>query len=279
MVAVTVVGSVNLDLVATLDVLPAPGQTRTASGLERLPGGKGANQALAAVRLGARTRLVAAVGADTAAEAALELLRGGGVALGAVRQAEAPTGIAMIEVDRAGETTIVVVPGANAALEVSAADVAGADAVLSVLEVPDAAVAAAAEHAPGLFVLNAAPARPVPAAVLRRADLVVVNRGEYDALPGLDAARAVAVTEGAAGARLLRHGQEVARASPPPVTAVDGTGAGDAFAAAMAVGLVEGRSDTDLLARGCAAGALAATRAGAQPALPSRAEIEKVLGT
>jgi len=272
---VTVVGSVNLDLVATLDQLPAAGETRTASGFTRVPGGKGANQALAAARLGATVHLVAAVGTD--GEEALALLRREGVELTRVREVDTTTGLALIEVDTAGETTIVVVPGANAALTVTPEDVAGADAVLTVLEVPDDAVRAAAEHATGLFVLNAAPARPVSPDVLVRADLVVVNRAEHAAIPGLDAARAVAVTRGAEGVVLLRDGREVARAVPPPVTAVDGTGAGDAFVAAVVVGLLDGVADAELLARGCAAGALAATRPGAQPSLPTAAEIAAVL--
>ncbi|MGH4022764.1 MAG: PfkB family carbohydrate kinase, partial [Pseudonocardiaceae bacterium] len=201
----------------------------------------------------------------------------GGVELDAVREVDAPTGIALIEVDDAGETTIVVVPGANAALQVGGSDVAGAGAVLTVLEVPDTAVRAAAEHATGLFALNAAPARPVPGTVLRRADLVVVNRAEHAALDGSDQARTVAVTDGSRGAVLLRDGREVAHAAPPPVNAVDGTAAGDAFVGAMVVGMLEGRRDTELLARACAAGALAATRPGAQPSLPTAAEIDEVL--
>ncbi len=273
----TVVGSVNLDLVAALPRLPRPGETLTATGLTRIPGGKGANQALAARRLGLPVRLVAAVGTDPEADAALHLLRHEGVGLDRLQRVTEPTGIALISVDSAAETTIVVVPGANAALHVTADDVAGADAVLTVLEVAEQAVTAAAEHTTGLFVLNAAPARPVPPDVLRRADLVVVNRVEYRAVPGLHAARAVLVTDGPRGAVLLRDGQQVAAASPPLVNAVDGTGAGDAFIGAAVAGLLRGLPDTELLARACAAGALAATRPGAQPSLPTAAEIDQVL--
>lgn len=276
-VRVTVVGSVNLDLVASVPRLPHPGETLTATGLARHPGGKGANQALAVRRLGLPVRLVAAVGTDPEAETALELLRGAGVGLAGLRRVAEPTGLALITVDAAGETTIVAIPGANAALRVCAEDVAGADAVLTVLEVPDHAVATAAQHATGLFVLNAAPARPVPLEVLRRADLVVVNRAEYAALPGLHAARAVAVTYGPRGAVLLRDGQQVAAAAPPPVSAVDGTAAGDAFVGAAVAGLLTGLRDAELLTRACAAGALAATRRGAQPSLPTAAEIDEVL--
>lgn len=272
---IIVVGSVNLDLVARVPRLPGPGETVAATGLSRVPGGKGANQALAARRLGAEVALVAAVGDDPVADEALGLLSVGGVDLSGVRDvAGIPTGHALITVDDAGETTIVIAAGANAALTVQATDVRGADAVLTVLEVPDAAVAAAVEHATGFVVLTAAPPRPVAPAVLRRADLVVVNRAEDAALDGLDVAGAVAVTHGADGAVLRRGGHEVARSAPPPVTAVDGTAAGDAFTAALTVALLDGASDAGALRFACAAGALAATRAGAQPSLPTFADVE-----
>jgi ribokinase len=274
---VTVVGSVNLDLVAAVPRLPKPGETLTATGLTRIPGGKGANQALAARRLGLPVRLVAAVGADPEADTALQVLDREGVELDRLQRVTAPTGLALIAVDTTGETTIVVIPGANAELRVEDEDVTGADAVLTVLEVPEHAVTAAARHATGLFVLNAAPARPVPPEVLRRADLVVVNSAEYAALPGVNAARAVAVTYGARGAVLFRDGIEVETAVPPPIRVVDGTAAGDAFVGAAVAGLLSGLRDTEMLARACAAGALAATRAGAQPSLPTAAEIDEVL--
>lgn len=276
-----VVGSVNLDLVARVDRLPAAGETLPATEFSRVPGGKGANQALAARRLGAPVRLLASVGADELADEALALLRESGVDLAGVRSAaRQPTGLALIQVDQAGDTTIVVVPGANAALEVSPADLASAEAVLTVLEVPLATVVAAAEHAApeAFFALNAAPARPVPRAVLARTDLLVVNSAEHAALgAAVDAARCVAVTHGAEGAVLLRDGVEVARATPPPVLAVDGTGAGDAFTAALVVALLAGKPDVDALGWACAAGAIAASRAGAQPSLPTAAEVDGIL--
>lgn len=274
MARITVVGSVNLDLVARVPRLPAPGETVAAIGLRRVPGGKGANQALAAARLDADVTLVAAVGDDEAADEALTLLRAGGVGLRGVRTvAGPPTGHALITVDDAGETTIVVAAGANAELTVSATVVADADAVLTVLEVPDDAVATAVAHATGLVVLTTAPPRPLPAAVLSRVDLVVANRAEYAALPELDAARAVAVTAGAAGAVLRRDGREVARAEPPPVTAVDGTAAGDAFTAALTVALLDGADDAAALRFACAAGAAAVTGSGAQPSLPTTNQV------
>jgi ribokinase len=228
---------------------------------------------LAARRLGADVALVGAPGADPAADEALALLAAGGVDLAGVRRVpELPTGHALITVDDDGETTIVVAAGANAQPVVEPADVRGADAVLSVLEVPDAAVAAAAT---GLVVLNAAPARPVAADVLRRVDVVVVNAAEYAELDGLDTAGAVVITHGGDGAELRRAGVVVATATPPPTTVVDGTGAGDCFTTALTVALLAGRSDA--LCYACAAGALAVSRTGAQPSLPTAAELEAVL--
>ena len=155
--------------------------------------------------------------------------------------------------------------------------VVDADAVLCQLEIPVEAVAAAAAQAQGLFCLNAAPAIAVPLEVLRRADLVVVNRYELDALA--ETPRLVALTLGAEGAVLLEDGEEVARAAPPPVTAVDGTAAGDAFCAASLVSLLEGRDRDEALRRACAAGAIAASRPGAQPSLPTAAELDEILRT
>ncbi len=277
---VTVVGSVNLDLVARVPRLPAGGETVRASAYDRVPGGKGANQALAARRLGADVALVAAVGADDAAGEALALLAAARVDLTrTIRVPDMPTGVALITVDDAGENTIVVVPGANGRLAVDPADLAGADAVLCQLEVPMDAVVATAAGSPdsALFCLNVAPPAPVPDAVLDRADLVVANRAEYAAVPGLHRAGLVAVTAGAGGAVLLERGREVARAAAPGVTAADGTGAGDAFVGALVVGLLAGLDRRDALRRACAAGAVAASRAGAQPSLPRPVDVDALL--
>jgi len=271
-VSLTVVGSVNLDLVARCERLPRAGETVTDARFERVPGGKGANQAVAAARLGARVSLVGCVGADPFAGEALPGLREAGVDTGRLRTVDAPTGVALILVDAAGENQIVVAPGANA--HVRPGDVPAADAVLAQLEVSMDAVAAAAERA-RFFALNAAPARPVPGELVERADLVVANRFEADALPVTP--RLLALTLGAGGAALQEQGREVARAEPPPVRAVDGTAAGDAFTACLVVSLLEGLPRDDALRRACAAGALAASRFGAQPSLPTAAEVDAIL--
>jgi ribokinase len=265
-VSVTVVGSVNLDLVAQVERLPRPGETVTDAVFRRVPGGKGANQAVACARLGADVTLMCSVGDDLFAAEALPEEEG--LIVDAARVG-APTGVAVILVDAQGENQIAVAPGANA--EVRSFELGAADAVLTQLELPDAAVIAAWEQASGLFCLNAAPARPIDV----DADLTVVNRYELEVLKRRDGL--VALTLGAEGAVLLQEGEEIARAEPPRVEAVDGTAAGDAFTACLLVSLLEGREQEDALRRACAAGALAASRFGAQPSLPTAAEIEEIL--
>jgi ribokinase len=261
----TVVGSINLDLVASADRLPRPGETVTGATFSRYPGGKGANQAVAAARLGASVRMVGAVGEDATAEEAIVGLREADVDLDVHRTSE-PTGIALITVDAEGETTIVVAPGANRMLEGRAVD----GAVLCQLEIPDEPVLAAAGEA-SFFCLNAAPARPIDV----EPDLLVVNRYEHEVN---SRGKLVALTLGAEGAVLLDDGREVARAEPPQVEAVDGTAAGDAFTACLVVSHLEGRDWDESLRRACAAGAIAASRPGAQPSLPTADEVDEILG-
>jgi ribokinase len=259
----TVVGSVNLDLVARVDRFPRAGETLTASSFERIPGGKGANQAVAAARLGAQVRFIGCVGRDAAAAEALVNLRA--LELD-VREVDAPTGLALIFVDAAGDDQIVVVPGANAEVEVRSAS----GSVLCQLEIPNSAIAQARADADWLCI-NAAPARQFDV----EADLVVANRYELDVIGpqrGL-----VALTLGAEGAVLLEDGKEVARASAPKVDAADGTAAGDAFTAALVVSLLEGREREEALSRACVAGAIAASRFGAQPSLPTADEVDAIL--
>jgi ribokinase len=263
-VELTVVGSINLDLVARVERLPRAGETVTAAGFARIPGGKGANQAVAAARLGAHVRMVGAVGGDALADEALANLAAADVRLELTRTGA--TGLALIFVAADGETQIVVVPGANAAVPATSPG----GAVLCQLEVPDDVVRAAAANA-GFFALNAAPARPVDL----EPDLLIVNRLEHEVV---SRGRLVAVTNGAEGAVLYEDGREIARASPPRVDAVDGTAAGDAFAACLVVSLLERRTHDDALRRACAAGAIAASRPGAQPSLPTAAEVAAILG-
>jgi ribokinase len=277
--AIAVVGSLNVDLTLRCDRLPHPGETVTGRDFTQRPGGKGANQALAAARLGAAVRMIGRTGTDAYAEVAVRNLRAAGVDLTMVTQAAAPTGIAMILVDDTGENQIVLHPGANAVLdlddiELDDIELGDGDAVICQLEIPARAVARAARatHGRGLFCLNAAPALPVPPEALDRADLIIVNETEHAALPPTNAL--VALTLGAHGAVLIKDGEQLARATAPTVTAVDTVGAGDTFVAAFVVGLVEGRQPGDALQRACLAAALTVTGEGAQSAMPTAAHVD-----
>jgi ribokinase len=264
----TVVGSINVDLVARVARLPRAGETITGAGFARYPGGKGANQAVAAARLGARVTMHGAVGTDEFANDALTGLVESGLELELERRGD--TGVALIVVGDDGETQIVVAPGANA--EVRAVPKGGA--VLCQLEIPVETVEEAAGQADRFF-LNAAPVKPIPAPLVERAELVVVNRFELEALPATP--RLTALTMGEEGAVLLEDGKEIARAAPPKVNAVDGTAAGDAFTACIVVSLLEGLDGEEALRRACIAGALAASRPGAQPSLPTAEEVDALL--
>ena len=250
MISLTVVGSINLDFRVRVERLPRPGETVTAREFTRGPGGKGANQAVAAARLGAKVTMIGAVGDDELAGEALAGLVKAGVELEIERKSQ--TGVALIYVDNEGENEIAVFPGANG--EVTPRAVEGA--VLCQLEIPDAVVLAAAAKAE-FFALNAAPARVIDV----EPDLLVVNELEHEVV---SRGKLVAVTHGAKGASLFEGGRKVARAAAPQVEVVDSTGAGDAFTAALVVSLLEGRDRQEALERACAVGAEAATKLGAQ---------------
>jgi ribokinase len=269
---IIVVGSINLDLVVRCPRLPLPGETIAGGDLARVAGGKGANQALAAARLGADVAMIGCVGDDSHGEQALAGLRTAGVDLSGVARGSVPTGTAMIVVADGGENQIVVSAGSNALVRPDGARLAAADAIICQLEIPDEAVSAAAAAARGLFCLNAAPVRPVPQDVLERVDLLVVNETEYAALDAPKGAL-VALTLGARGAVLLRDGAELAQAAAPAVEAVDTVGAGDTFCAALVVALLSGRSPENALAWACLAAAFAVTRPGAQDGMPTAEEL------
>ncbi|MGX4736378.1 ribokinase [Kitasatospora griseola] len=296
MSSITVVGSVNRDLVLTVQDLPRPGETVLAERFVEGVGGKGANQAVAAARLGSRVRLVARVGAD--AETILRALAAEGVDVTAVLPAaDASTGIASVVVDRAGENTIVVNPGANAALTVAdlPEQLSGAGEVLLVQheiapEVVAAAVLRAREQG-GTVVLNPAPARPVGSDVLAAVDVLVPNLGELATLldvarpTGPDGARdlleraelpcgAVVVTLGADGALVKQPGRPAVHLPAPVVDAVDTVGAGDTFCGALADSLARGGDLLSAAERAVRAASLAVTGLGAQSSMPTAAQLE-----
>jgi len=295
---VVVVGSLNMDLVARVARLPVPGETVPGSRFATVPGGKGANQAVAAARLGARTAMIGCVGDDDFGARLRAGLEADGVDCSALRTAEStPSGVALIAVDQAGRNGIVVVPGANGQLapaDVDAAErlIAGARIVILQLEVPIDTAVHAARRARALgrtVVLNPSPARPLPAGLLGCVDLLVPNEIEAAALTGApvvsvdDAIAAgrhlraggagtVLVTLGAAGAVTVAADGE-RHAPAPRVEAVDTTAAGDTFLGGLCAALVGGRTLAGAVAFGQAAAALCVTRRGAQPSIPYAREI------
>ena len=295
---IAVVGSVNLDLVVPVPHHPRPGETVLGGALVEHPGGKGANQAVAAARLGAQVAMVAMVGADTAGERLRKALEAEGVDIERVLMEHGTaSGQALIAVDEtSGENSIIVSPGANSALAPEHCAAAGAllrDASVTLLqqEIPTETVEAAARLAAGIVLLNPAPARPLSAALLEMVDVLVPNREELAALVGhplpdlhavADAARtlrgpaAVVVTLGGDGALICEEGA-IHVVPPLPVTPLDTTAAGDAFCGALAVALAEGRPLHEAVRRANATAALATTRPGAQPSLPTRTEVEQLL--
>ncbi|MFF4831155.1 ribokinase [Streptomyces sp. NPDC001315] len=309
MTHIVVLGSTNMDLVAYVEKAPQRGETVTGREFRTIPGGKGANQAIAAARAGATVSMIGAVGNDsfgTRLRSTLELphsrLRSsGGTPIGVdtalLRTTEGPSGTAHIVVDDEGGNAIVVVPGANGTVDhLTPGDegvIAAADALLLQLEIPMPAVVAGARaaRAHGVrTVLTPAPAQPLPPELLAATDLLVPNEHEATALTGrtdpreaaialLDQVPEVVVTLGAAGSLYAARGAEPLTVPAPRVTAVDSTGAGDTFVGALAVALGEERPVRDALAWAAAAAALSVQREGASASMPYRSEIEARYGS
>lgn len=278
----TVVGSINLDYVATVPSLPRAGETVTGGVLSRHPGGKGANQALAACKLGAQVCMIGRVGDDEMALPATALLDACGVDMaGVVTDPDAPTGVALISVDAAGENQITVAAGANHNVRPEQLPARIETPLIVQLELPIETVEAAVGRATDFVCVNLAPAAPVSEAMLRRADLIVVNETEAafygDALH--QGGGRVVITKGARGAAMFQRGVEMAWATPPHVQAIDAVGAGDAFVGAITVALLEAMEPQAALTFACAAGAVACTRQGAQSSLAERDEVEILVRT
>ena len=293
---VLVIGSLNMDLVARCEHLPRTGQTVFGTDFFSAAGGKGANQAVAAARLGARVTMAGCVGDDRFGHDLVAGLRRDGVRSDAVRTVAHPTGTALITIAADGANTIVVISGANAACDTALVDRALADAdgpgiLLLQHEIPEAATAHAirAARAAGWFiVLNPAPARPIGRDLLALIDIIVPNETEAAALTGSsdprEAARhllaqgacAALITLGGDGALYCDAGTTL-RCPAVAVQAVDTTAAGDAYIGALAVALAEDRSVADSLGFAAGAAGLAVTRLGAQPSLASREEVGRFI--
>jgi ribokinase len=296
MARIVVVGSSNTDMVVKTDSIPRPGETVIGGDFVTAGGGKGANQATAAARLGADVTFVARVGRDLFGDIAVEAFRQEGMNTDYVTRDEtAPSGVALIFVDRHGENVIVVAPGANSCLrpqhvEAARKSIESADALVMQLETPIETVVSAAVVARGSgvkVILNPAPACELPRSLLEMVDILTPNETEAARLAGLDvndmdpeeAARrlldlgvgAIVITLGARGG-LVVTGDEVIRFPAPKVVAVDTTAAGDAFSGALAVAVAEGTDMKSAVRFAAAAAAVSVTRVGAQPSLPTRAE-------
>lgn len=275
---VLVVGSANLDLVATTARHPAPGETLIGHDYSEHPGGKGLNQAVAAARAGSPTRFVGAVGRDDAGQTLTRVAGEAGVDTSEVAVVDVSTGRALILVSDSGENSIVVVPGANELCPEGAAR--AGEVVLAQLEVPLDTVEStfrSAREVGATTVLNPAPARPLPPELLDLVDIIVPNEHELDLLGGVSGlldrgVGTVVVTLGAEGARV--HTSEGAVDIPTlAVDAVDTTGAGDTFCGYLASGLASGLPLESAARRGCLAAALSTTRSGAVPSIPTSAEV------
>ncbi|MFJ6521320.1 ribokinase [Streptomyces filamentosus] len=297
MTRIVVFGSTNMDLVAYARRAPARGETVAGHAFRTIPGGKGANQAVAAARAGGEVALVGAVGSDDFGYRLRDTLEHCSVDTDLLRTVEGPSGTAHIVVDDEGGNSIVVVPGANGTVtSLSHGDealITGADLLLLQLELPLSAVVDAAAHARrhGVrTVLTPAPAQPLPPELFDATDLLVPNEHEAAVLTGrvdphaaalalLDVVPEVVVTLGAAGCLYAARGADLLAVPAPRVRAVDTTAAGDTFVGALAVALGEGRPVPDALTWASAAAALSVRREGASTSMPYRAEIEAALGT
>jgi ribokinase len=297
---ILVIGSSNTDMVAKAARLPAPGETVLGGAFMMAPGGKGANQAVAAARLGADVAFIAKVGNDIFGKQAVDLFRQEGIDTGHMATDPVnPSGIALITVDANGENCIVVAPGANASLvpgDLHNAEerIKNASWILMQLEIPLETVEfvaglAAVHHIP--VILNPAPARALPDELLREIFILTPNQKEAEMLTGIPildrsgaeaAAKALAgkgvkiviITMGKAGALLLDN-KRFEWVPAPEVTAVDSTAAGDVFCGALTVALSEGNSIKEAVVFACAAAALSVTRMGAQTSAPIRSEVDK----
>ena len=302
--AIVVLGGINMDLIGTAPRLPSPGETVMGEGFYTAPGGKGANQAVAAARMGASVRMVGRVGRDTFGAGLLDNLRACGVDVsGVMEDAEAASGVAMILLDASRQNRIVVIGGANmrcddAQVDAVASALEGADALMLQCEIPPATSLKAARIAREMgvrVVWDLSPAEGFPPEAYAVVDVLTPNQAEAAALTGIDVTdaasaeaaaraivergmRAVVVKMGEGGAFYLSGG-EGGYVLPYEVEAVDTVAAGDAFGAAMTCALAEGESMVEAVRYGAAAGALAVTRPGAQEAMPTRAEVEALLSS
>jgi ribokinase len=290
---ITVFGSINLDLIGKVSRIPKPGETVPGDDFSTAPGGKGANQALAAARAGAKVRMVGAAGANAMGDEALALLRAGGVDLSEVKRPDMPQGVAMIFVDTAGENVIGILPGANADVGIEDAErtlmsLKSRDVLVVQQEIAQGATIRAlsiAKERGACSILNTAPFLPTTFEAAKRADIVIANETEFGLLggdPGNPAEwaksrnKTVIVTLGPDGAKAATPERSFA-VPALKITPVDTVGAGDTFVGYLAAGLDAGLELEDAMRRAAVAASLACLKPGAQPAIPQASEVEAAL--
>jgi ribokinase len=275
---IAVVGSINADLVVQMPKLPGRGETVSSSEPTWFPGGKGANQAVAAARMGGNVSMFGAVGDDEPGQMCLAALSQSGVSVEAVAKVSSPTSTALVMVEHSGENQIVVADGANQHASFDSTQISSADAVIVQFEIPESVILAAGKAATGIFCLNAAPVRPISDELAELIDVLIVNEHEFAEL-GKPQSGLVIVTAGANEVVAYQDGQVVAKSVPPAVAALDTVGAGDTFVGAFIVAYASGASVSQALDRACAASALSTLKLGAQSGMPTATEVDSFLNS
>jgi ribokinase len=275
---IAVVGSINADLVVQMPSLPGRGETVRSSEPLWFPGGKGANQAVAAARMGGQVTMYGAVGQDAPGEMCLVSLLESGVDISAIAKVSSATSTALVMVEHSGENQIVVTDGANQQVAFDPVAVAQADAVIVQFEIPEKVLIQAGKASTGIFCVNAAPVREMSNELAELIDVLIVNEIEFAQL-GKPSGGLVIVTAGANDVIAYQDGEIVAKCTPPKVEAIDTVGAGDTFVGAFMVAFASGADVLTSLHRACAASALSTLKLGAQSGMPTAAQVDAFLQT
>ena len=275
---IAVVGSINADLVVQMPSLPGRGETVRSSEPLWFPGGKGANQAVAAARMGGQVTMYGAVGQDAPGEMCVASLLESGVDISAIAKVSSATSTALVMVEHSGENQIVVTDGANQHVAFDPAAVAKADAVIVQFEIPEEVLIQAGESSTGIFCVNAAPVREMSNELAELIDVLIVNEIEFAQLGKPDHGLVI-VTAGANEVIAYQDGEIVAKCTPPKVAAIDTVGAGDTFVGAFMVAFASGADVSTSLHRACAASALSTLKLGAQSGMPTASQVEAFLQT
>ena len=273
---IAVVGSINADLVVQMPKLPGRGETVSSAEPAWFPGGKGANQAVAAARMGGDVSMFGAVGTDEPGQMCLTALAQSGVVVDSVQKVSSPTSTALVMVEHSGENQIVVADGANQFASFDSNAIASADAVIVQFEIPESVIVEVGKTANGIFCVNAAPVREISDELSSLIDVLIVNEHEFTQL-GKPSSGLVIVTAGAAEVVAYENGEVVAKSQPPKVDAIDTVGAGDTFVGAFVVAYASGKSVADSLDVACAASALSTLKLGAQSGMPTASEVAEFL--